>query len=99
MPKPTIILAFADYRTDRQQHLRELDEEQYGILQALRPAVKAGLCTLETIPGANARKIAAAFQEAAGPVGSADHRRIIDAIFQLFTDEGLKEFIHVFEKN
>ena len=68
MPKPTIILAFADYRTDRQQHLRELDEEQYGILQALRPAVKAGLCTLETIPGANARKIAAAFQEAAGPV-------------------------------
>ena len=38
--KPVIILAFADYRTDQEKHLRELGNEQDQIVEVLRKGSK-----------------------------------------------------------
>lgn len=66
--QPTLILAFADYRTDHESHLRELGNEQDQMVKALRPAVDAGLCRLEVIANATVSSIMEAFQRAGGSV-------------------------------
>lgn len=58
---PVILLAFADYRTDSDKHLRELGDEQDGIMDALRPAEEAGLCQVEYIANVTAEKLIEAF--------------------------------------
>ena len=67
-PKPVIIIAFADYRTNDQQHLRELGDEQDEIVEALRKAQNDGLCEVEVIANATVQRIMAAFNRHEGRV-------------------------------
>lgn len=68
MEKPVFVLAFADYRTDRELHLRELGNEQDALLDILRNAENKGFCKIEVIANANARKIVEAFSRNKGKV-------------------------------
>lgn len=60
-PKPVIIIAIADYRTDQDLHLRKLGRELDGIAEGLRPAVEAEVCEIVSIAEASVEKIVAAF--------------------------------------
>ncbi|MFK7971546.1 MAG: CHAT domain-containing protein [Bacteroidia bacterium] len=60
---PVILLAFADYRTDTDKHLRQLGKEQDGIIKALGPAEKAGMCKVVHIADVTAEKLIEAFND------------------------------------
>lgn len=62
-PLPVILLAFADYRTDEELHLRELGAEQDGIVAALKAAEEAKLCKVVQIADATVKKITDAFSD------------------------------------
>lgn len=63
MPKPTILLAIADYGTDRATHLRGLAAELDALQTALKPAIDAGLCQVMPLFDATVEKIVAAFND------------------------------------
>ena len=67
-PKPVIIIAFADYRTNDHQHLRALGDEQDEIVDALRNSEAAGLCDIDVIANATVQRIMAAFNRHEGRV-------------------------------
>lgn len=63
MSKPTILLAIADYGTDRTTHLRGLGKELDALKEALKPAEEAGLCRVVSMYSATVTKIVEAFND------------------------------------
>lgn len=68
MKKPVIFLAFADYRTNDQLHLRELGQEQDGIVEVLQKAEKAGLCEIIQLTSATVDRIQEIFADSTNPI-------------------------------
>lgn len=63
LPKPVIVLAFANDRMDQEQYLRSLPDERRDILSALKP-VEQNLCEIVNLPNATVGEIFDVFQDA-----------------------------------
>ncbi|PSJ77127.1 hypothetical protein C7N43_10340 [Sphingobacteriales bacterium UPWRP_1] len=61
MPKPVILLAFANYEQDPSMHLRGLAKENMLINQALQNAQQQGICEVITLPNADLGSIMRVF--------------------------------------
>ena len=60
---PVIFLAFANDRMEGSGYLRNLPVEQRKIVEALEPAVEAGLCELVAISNTTIAQIIDTFQK------------------------------------
>lgn len=65
MAPPVVLLAFANDRTDGGRYLRNLPEEQRGILAALDAAAAAGVCEPVTVSNATAAGLLEVFRRPA----------------------------------
>ena len=63
MPKPIILLAFANERQEETAYLRNLPLEANGLIDILKLARERGLCDYEVIYNATLDRLIAGFQE------------------------------------